>query len=581
MSRVGRGPRGRRLRRTWPSLRPARRADWLPALTAWLTALAGVVNVASALLPTLPARLRLLATAAPPELVVGAHALALPAGLALLGAAGFLGARRERAQRVAVALLLALGVLNLLKGLDVEEALISWFLAGLLVWGRGAFRVRHDVAGLPRELRRCAALLALAAVAAVAVVAAATHGMTPEPTAASTLREALGLVTLTGGTLQHGAGWLPPALGALGLVAGATCARLLLRPLAVVAAPCVRNRAAAAIVRAHGTDTLSYFKLREDLPRRFSPDGRAFVAFRIQGGVMLLSGDPVGPDDALPALLGDVCAFADDHGLKVGVLGASEAFADLGRRAGLRRFYIGDEAIVDTAAFTLEGKAIKKVRQATHRLRKAGYTVSLSRVADLQRDELAALDAISARWRDGAPERGFSMAMDSLANPALADTSVLVGHDGTGTARGFLHFVPSAGRPALSLSLMRRDRDTPNGLIDFLVVEAIQSARERGIEELSLNFSAFGRYLREPSGPVERGLGVLARWFNPFFQIESLYRFNAKFFPRWQPRYLLHQGVGSLPRTALVAMGAEGQLPQPALPAVHDRKARRVTVAAP
>lgn len=569
-----------RLHRTWSSPRPARRADWLPALAAWLTALAGVVNVASALLPTLPGRLRLLAAAAPPELVVGAHALALPAGLALLGAAGFLGARRERAQRLAVALLLGLGVLNLLKGLDVEEALFSWFLAGLLVWGRGAFRVRHDVAGLPRVLRICAALTGGVLFAAIAAVAGASHGMTPQPTPTATLGEAVGLLTLTGGPLPL-AEWLSPALGGLGVVAAATCAWLILRPLAVVAPPCVRSRAAAAIVHAHGSDTLSYFKLREDLPRRFSPDGRAFVAFRIQGGVMLLSGDPVGPDDALPALLTDVRAFAADHGLKVGALGASEAFADLGRQAGLRRFYIGDEAIVDTATFTLEGKAIKKVRQATHRLRKAGYTVSLSRVGDLQRDELAALDAISARWRDGAPERGFSMAMDSLANPALADTSVLIGHDETGAARGFLHFVPSAGRPALSLSFMRRDRDTPNGLIDFLVVQAIQSARERGIEELSLNFSAFGRYLREPSGPVERGLGVLARWGNPFFQIESLYSFNAKFFPRWQPRYLLHQGVRSLPRTALVALGAEGQLPHPALPAVHDREARRVASAAP
>ncbi|WP_028066010.1 hypothetical protein [Solirubrobacter soli] len=51
------------------------------------------------------------------------------------------------------------------------------------------------------------------------------------------------------------------------------------------------------------------------------------------------------------------------------------------------------------------------------------------------------------------------------------------------------------------------------------------------------------------------------RWANPYFQIESLYTFNAKFFPRWAPRYLLHDGVTSLPRTALAAMWVEGQLP--------------------
>lgn len=44
------------------------------------------------------------------------------------------------------------------------------------------------------------------------------------------------------------------------------------------------------------------------------------------------------------------------------------------------------------------------------------------------------------------------------------------------------------------------------------------------------------------------------------FQIVSLYRFNAKFSPRWQPRYLLY---GSLPRTALAALWTGGQLPRP------------------
>ena len=42
----------------------------------------------------------------------------------------------------------------------------------------------------------------------------------------------------------------------------------------------------------------------------------------------------------------------------------------------------------------------------------------------------------------------------------------------------------------MSLSFMRRDRETPNGLTEFLVVSAIQLLGERGIEELSLNFAA-------------------------------------------------------------------------------------------
>jgi hypothetical protein len=45
----------------------------------------------------------------------------------------------------------------------------------------------------------------------------------------------------------------------------------------------------------------------------------------------------------------------------------------------------------------------------------------------------------------------------------------------------------------------------------------------------------------------------------------SLYRFNAKFFPRWEPRYFLCEGKRGFPRAGLAALRAEGQLPKPRL----------------
>jgi lysyl-tRNA synthetase class 2 len=97
-------------------------------------------------------------------------------------------------------------------------------------------------------------------------------------------------------------------------------------------------------------------------------------------------------------------------------------------------------------------------------------------------------------------------------------------------------------------------------------VEAIFAARERGVAELSLNFAAFARWLHSPAGPVERVLAHLVRFGDRFFQVESLLSFNAKFQPRWQPRYLLFDGALGLPRACLAAMWAEGQLPKPAVP---------------
>ena len=64
-----------------------------------------------------------------------------------------------------------------------------------------------------------------------------------------------------------------------------------------------------------------------------------------------------------------------------------------------------------------------------------------------------------------------------------------------------------------------------------------------------------------PRNRRERRLGRIVAIGNPVFQIESLYRFNAKFSPRWMPRYLLYERSVDLPRIALATMRVEGQVP--------------------
>jgi lysyl-tRNA synthetase class 2 len=551
------------IHRRFARLRTTRRSDGLPLFAAAAALVAAAANIASALTPDVPARARLLRHAEPVLLPSLAHAAALPVGGALAVVAVYLLKRRRRALQVAIALLVVVGCLDVLKGLDVEEAVLSWACAGLLWWGRAAFCVRHD------PVRRLAAVWRLPALwlAALGLAGLAVWDATGRHAGLT------GVVRETGGLLLWSAGplpiaedfrWLPLGIGALGLTALLTSAALLFRPLAVPRRPADEPARGAALqlVRAHGHDTLAFFKLRRDNGLFFSADRSAFVAYRISGPTLLLSGDPVGPAGSLPALLSELCEFAEQRGLVLGAVGASAGLLGLYRDAGLRALYIGDEAIVDTRTFTLEGRAVRKVRQSVNRLTSAGFTVELCSLDDLDAAAVAELEGISRSWLEGAPERGFAMAMDGLACPHPADTTVVVARDADGAARGFLHLVPTYGRPAVSLSAMRRERDTPNGLMEFLVVRAVEELRARGIEELSLNFAAFARWMHAPRNGVERRLGRVVSLANPFFQIESLHSFNAKFGPRWEPRYLVFEHRRGLPRIGLAAMRIEGQLPK-------------------
>jgi lysyl-tRNA synthetase, class II len=549
----------------------------MPHVAATATAVAGLLNLGCAVAEDLPGRLRAVVSLAPASEIELAHALALPAGLALLGAAWQLGRRRRRALLAAVALLACLGGLDLAKGLDLGDAVVSWGVAVLLWRARAGFWVRHEPVTLRGGVRRAlVATSAAAATGAIAVALGAAHAV-GSLSAGQVPHAALELLTLTGGPGFRGHfHWLHAGLGLLGVLTFAYAAAGLLAPLRPRGAtgPLERRRA-AALVRRHGSDTLSAFKLRGDLGHLWSPDGAAMAAFREQSGTLLLAGDPVGPDEALPALLAEVRERGRDHGLVLGCVGASEAFADAAAAIGLHRLYLGDEAIIATGAMDLHGRAAKSLRKAVNRVGRHGFRAELARVGDLDAATAEQLEAIGARWRGGAPERGFSMAHDRLVDELLPDALVVVARDAEGTPRGFLHFVPVYGRPVVSLGFMRRDRDTPNGLTDFLVVESARLLGERGIAEFSLNFAAYGRWLRAPANWLERTLAHIMRVADRWFQVESLLRFNAKFRPRWQPRYLLFERRRSLPRIAWAALRAEGHVTLPAPPArTLSRRAR-------
>jgi lipid II isoglutaminyl synthase (glutamine-hydrolysing) len=261
-----------------------------------------------------------------------------------------------------------------------------------------------------------------------------------------------------------------------------------------------------------------------------------------------------------------VAAFlgqATAQGRIAAVLGCGTRGAHAYRAAGLACIYLGDEAVLDLEGFTLEGRALRIARQSWHRARRAGLTATVCRVGDLDPGQRAALHALSARWRGAAPERGFSMALGRLLDPRDPGGFLVVGRAAGGRLLGFLHLVPW-GDDGASLDVMRRERDAPAILNDFLVVEAARRLPALGVRRLSLNF-AFQRAVLEAGAGRHIPLRArTARWalcrLTRQFPVETLYRFNKKFAPAWQPRYLAIQAPEGLPTVAVACLKAEGLL---------------------
>ena len=503
------------LHRTPLRLRPSRQLDDVPVVAAFAVAVVAVVDLVSAVTPNVSWRGHVLVHVEPLAVMRTAHALAVPVSVALLVTAYYLYRRRSHAFRLALALMAALTVFDLVKGLDFEEAVLTAAAAALLWASRSSFYVRHAPTRLRSAVWRLPFLLAgvfAVSIAAVAFAAPATASV-PE------IFRATGDLLLwqrTPFTFHGELALTGLAVELTGLLALLAAAYIVFRPLAApreLPDPELR-RAAAELVREHGADTLSFFKLRADKQYLFNQEKTAFVGYRIESGVLMISGDPVGEQEAVETCCPSSCNLPES-GPQACRAGRQRASREpCSSKPDFARLYMGDEAIVDTERFSLEGRAIRKIRQSVSRMRKAGYRTELAEVGSLDDQVVARLEQIANDWLRGAPERGFTWPWTRSATQRDEEALVVYATDDRDAIQGFLHFVPTYGRDAVSLSFMRREHETPNGLTEFLIAEAVEHLRARGVAEVSLNFAAFAqahprtaRVPRADAGPDSRAGG--------------------------------------------------------------------------
>ncbi|MFE0850644.1 phosphatidylglycerol lysyltransferase domain-containing protein [Streptomyces rochei] len=550
------------------------RPENVPLLVGRACALVGLLDIAAGVFPRFRhSRMHALAEVLPGSFGPFAAALSLSAGVLLLLLAHGLKRRKRRAWRAAVALLPLGAVAQFSYRHSLLGVVISLALLAPLLRHRDQFAALPDPRSRWRALANFVLMSAGSLTLGLLVVNAHPHRMIGDPSLADRITHVLyGLFGVEGPVDYRGnTSWTVAfSLGALGLLTAVTTVYLAFRP----EHPAARlteddeTRLRALLARHGGRDSLGHFALRRDKAVVFSPSGKAAVTYRVVSGVMLASGDPIGDVEAWPGAIERFMDEARAHSWTPAVVGCSETGGEVWtRETGLDALELGDEAVVDVADFSLAGRAMRNVRQMVKRIERAGYETRVRRVADLSDAELDRVRRAADAWRGTDTERGFSMALGRIGDPSDGDCLIATAHKQDpepgefGDLKAILHFVPW-GTDGVSLDLMRRDRAADPGMNELLIVAALQAAPRLGIARVSLNFAMFRAALARGekigAGPVLRVWRGLLVFLSRWFQIESLYKFNAKFRPRWEPRFVVYRASADLPRIGFAAMQAEG-----------------------
>jgi lysyl-tRNA synthetase, class II len=557
----------------WLAARRGQRR-WVPSIAALLCLLIGLSDVLAIFSPGFHARLHRINTYVPGTLTNVARSADVIVGLLLLLLSHGLRRRKRRAWQAVLALLvldIAIHVVHF-RTMHIPTTAVAVILLGTLLYFRHDFYAVGD-----RRTRWLAFWVFLGLAVADLLIGLGYLSVSALASSYSFPTRLLDVTSEVAGVTGHilfvsdaRADLYHAMTTALGVFTLVVTAYLFLRPAEPMArlAPADADRIRQLLAKNGDRDSLGYFALRDDKSVIWSPTGKACICYRVVSGVMLAGGDPLGDPEAWP---GAIQAFLDQaamHAWAPAVMGCSELGAEVWCREGdLTALELGDEGIVNVADFSLSGRPMRNVRQMVSRVARNGYTAEVRRVGDVPPAEIEAILQVADSWRGSNTERGFSMALGRVGSPG-DEECVIATAMCDGTLRAVLHFVPW-GSDGLSLDLMRRDRSAQPGLNDFLIVEAIKAAPDLGVKRISLNFAVFRAALergeRIGAGPVLRAWRSILLFLSKWFQIESLYKFNAKFNPVWQPRFFVFPTAKDAPRIALAALEAEAFLVWPTL----------------
>ncbi|MGB3655788.1 MAG: phosphatidylglycerol lysyltransferase domain-containing protein, partial [Rivularia sp. (in: cyanobacteria)] len=530
-------------------------------IASTLTALVGIVNLFSAVTPNLPKRTEFLEQFVPFEIRASSHFLAAITGFILLTLAANLLRRKRVAWLLTVGLLIVSITLHLLKGLDYEESLLAVVLLVQLILMRGLFTARSDRPSIAQGIR----------VLIIALLFTLTYGtvgfflLDKQYSVNFNLLEALQQTLAMFFTFDN-AGLQPTTrfgrffansiyfVGATTLIYALF---MLLRPVLLRTTFETERQYVKEVVEQYGKSSLARFTLFNDKAYYLSPTGKSVIAYVPKGRGAVALGDPIGAkEDRKDAIKGfqEFCAQNDWYPSFYQTLPDD---LDLYKNLGFKVVQIGEEAIVDLKAFTVEGKAGKNLRTAINRFAKLNYQVKFYQ-PPIDNELLQKLKVISDQWLKmmQGSEKRFSVGW--FDEDYLRDCEIAVVETDVGEISAFANIIPEYQLNEITIDLMRRKTEVEHGTMDFLFISMFKYFKDKGYDGFNLGLSALSGVGENQESPkLEKGLHYLYEHLNRFYNFQGLHGFKEKFKPRWEPRYLVYPSLISLPDVIIALVRAD------------------------
>ncbi|EDM36659.1 hypothetical protein PBAL39_25365 [Pedobacter sp. BAL39] len=513
----------------------------VPALFLFLL---GIINIISVLTPAIHERLHFLKDFIPVEAITASNYFVLMAGLFLLVTAAFMLKGLRMAWYFALALCVLSLVGNLTKAIDYEEAIFAVLVIFILMVSRKEYYVKHN--SKLRSIGLQTTLFSMLAILIYGVVGfyfLDKKHFNIDFSLMQSVRYTLENFVLIGNDdlLPRDAfarGFLY-AINISGFLSICFLIYTLIRPyISNIATEEEEFEDANRYLQKYGNSAVDYFKTYRD-KLIYTIDGmEGFIAYRIAGNFAVVLDCPVTAAANMPLFIRSFDQYCFESGMKSLYYRVSESALPDFLALGKKKLFLGQEGVVDLTRFSLEGGSRKSIRNALKKVADQGFQAKVYE-APVKDGLLQKLKSVSDEWLEETDreEIVFSQGMFSWAE--LKNQTIIAVENSEEKIVAFMNVIPDYVNGEGTYDLIRKTKDAPNGVIDFIMVALFDHLKLAGYQSVNLGFAPMSGLADARNFP-ERSMKFAYEKISAFSHYKGLRAAKEKFTPEWFNKYLIY-----------------------------------------
>jgi len=506
----------------------------------------GILNIVSVLTPAISERLIRLKEFLPTEVIHASNNLVMTAGLFLLVTAAFMLKGLRAAWWFAIVLSIVSFIGHITKAIDYEEAIVALLVIIALLATHKEYYVRSNPKlkniGLQTSLLFTAAVLLYGIVGFYFLH---KKHFNIEFNLIQSIRYTLQNYVMIGSSdlvpATHFAKHFLFSLNASGFISISFVIYTLVRTYKAHKNASEEDLAKANdLLKIFGNSPLDYFKTYTDKMIFFSENRNAFIAYRVSGNFAVALENPVAANpEEMQKCISEFDAYCYESGMKSIYYRVPEESLQCYHNLHKKDLFLGQEGIVDLNTFKLEGGSKKSLRNAVKRVNDLGYKATIHN-PPIKDGTLQKLKSVSDEWLKDTERTEIIFSQGLFNWNELKKQTVISVENGEEKIVGFLNIIPDYAKDEATYDLIRKTKDAPNGIMDFMLIELFNYLKVQHVQYVNLGFAPMSG-LDDPHTFKERSMKFAYEKIRSFSHYKGLREYKEKFEPEWHNKYLIYQ----------------------------------------